>query len=1644
MIRLRCSLAFPFSLLLVAVVASGYTDPNKDYRLHSRCWVPYAHDRETLGLFHLDHSADAALEGLEADLLSGPPALEPGAGETMGKTEVSLPEGVQADTVTDAAERPVSTHALQPFEWDLDGARFDGGIHLKGETSAIVTPQYEGLPKGGHFAVEGWFRPNALGGNVFWLPGATPLRVKLDKTGRLVAEWGERRLATPKAVVRAGEWQHLAVTVVPPDGQLRFLYGARGFSSKHGVSARSTGRFTAEHLPHGYQLRLVVNGSIRAQDEADSYRKLAAGLAGSVWIGNDGELSSAFVGAVDEIRVSATGRQYYPNELRAMAATAGPDFPVGRPCVRDAEDERLHQSFEARGTGLPGVHGNSVIGGTEGAKAVAFPEGLSARSGTLEFWFSPHDWDNGKVRYVKEQRRETPPLEMVPVLSLNSRASPGGEEQRILTIEAHGMWPEIGEPDLALRPGRWYHCAVTFDHGRARAWLDGEPMKTRTLVVRTSAPPADHELSRAVFGPWSGWRRKGIVYKNTHNLVDEIRWYSRPLTPPELENLHARFAHPAELQELPPMVTGARFDALHKRWTLDTTLLAEGWRNAASAGWRVGKNAGAILVQAPGRAWAVLDEMSLPAGEHRVHLKWLDEEGAELATGERAFEVSEPPFGVGGAPPPFSMAYYPYTGRIRLVTRPLWERAAVRADFLRTPEGKRGLLASYYDNADASGNPILTRIDPTVDFAWRGSPAHNVPESYFGVIWEGALGPVPATGTYELLISAAHRARLWLDGEAVIDTSEQARGHVIRRNLEKGETYPLKVQYGALAGDPRCHLKWRLLERPEEVPSIRLRVTDEDGREVARTEAAVDPRNEAIGTIDDLPDGKYELHVRMPFGETEFLRWFEREHFEWEHNKLGVTEEVLPPFEPIRVEDRAVNVVMRRYRVGGLGLWESVEARGNDSPAKELLAAPIQLRVNGEPLEGDGRFTSTAAHETVYEGAAPHPAVQVKTRCTTEYDGCMKVELTLEPSAQVSDVRHRKTKSRSSESLNTEHRTLDTLTLDIPLKDDMAPLWHVLKTNIRGNPAGSAPEGEGQIWTSKQFQDGQWPGNFKHYLWSGGEERGLAWFADNERGWVMDWKKQPPCQTLHRRKGVLTLRVHLVQKPVVLEEPRTITFGLMASPAKPMPKDWRAIGRPDDRGIRFSMGHYFGIPATFAGKYPMNKDFSSMDAFYDLRRGKKVDASAFAGDWVERNLDYPDATQELKDAFRNLVRIAVNNGRDRGRFTAYYDEFRATTTFCPEHPTYRCEWDVDNTMLGEIQNFHERYGTKITKPAHWKWYFGSGTMVPSYTDFACYFGAEWLKRSIGLYFDNAFVKTPARNPHMTEAFYREDGQIQPSTQFWAKREYLKRIWVLHQQLRLPETPQIMMIHMTNAHIVPWESFNEVNLDLEWKFGAQPFQRKFSPELLRTESTGLQTGCIPMAISDTKREGATASKVDTQRAERTRWGGFLVHEIRFEWSGQRWPEFLTPFGYGLADCEVFNYWDESPPVDISDSRCKWLLLKRKGRLMLVLCTWRGKESNVTVTLDPERLGGLRPSKVFDVEHPEADEIDRGLGGMIGDFDLDGGGGGDLGMPPGGGMEDKLKRKFKNPNDWQGPVQYDPAAAKATVPLAPYGVRVLQFE
>jgi beta-glucosidase len=95
-------------------------------------------------------------------------------------------------------------------------------------------------------------------------------------------------------------------------------------------------------------------------------------------------------------------------------------------------------------------------------------------------------------------------------------------------------------------------------------------------------------------------------------------------------------------------------------------------------------------------------------------------------------------------------------------------------------EGRFGLKAEYFSNADLQGAPAMTRVDEQVVFDWNaGAPDKDVDATHFGVRWTGTM-QVPIAGDYPLSFTLAHchpcddtvQERVFLDGKSVTEQQQ--------------------------------------------------------------------------------------------------------------------------------------------------------------------------------------------------------------------------------------------------------------------------------------------------------------------------------------------------------------------------------------------------------------------------------------------------------------------------------------------------------------------------------------------------------------------------------------------------------------------------------------------------------------------------------------------------------------------------------------------------------------------------------------------------------------------------------------------------------------------------------------------------------
>ena len=99
----------------------------------------------------------------------------------------------------------------------------------------------------------------------------------------------------------------------------------------------------------------------------------------------------------------------------------------------------------------------------------------------------------------------------------------------------------------------------------------------------------------------------------------------------------------------------------------------------------------------------------------------------------------------------------------------------------------------YYNNRWFSGNPVMQRDDPEIDFTWGyGSPASSIPTDRFSVRWSKTV-QLPANATYLFTAESDDTMQVRVNGRLVISTiaGQFSSAEV---ELERGRNYII-VEY---------------------------------------------------------------------------------------------------------------------------------------------------------------------------------------------------------------------------------------------------------------------------------------------------------------------------------------------------------------------------------------------------------------------------------------------------------------------------------------------------------------------------------------------------------------------------------------------------------------------------------------------------------------------------------------------------------------------------------------------------------------------------------------------------------------------------------------------------------------------------------
>lgn len=144
----------------------------------------------------------------------------------------------------------------------------------------------------------------------------------------------------------------------------------------------------------------------------------------------------------------------------------------------------------------------------------------------------------------------------------------------------------------------------------------------------------------------------------------------------------------------------------------------------------------------------------------------------------------------------------------RSLTREVKESADTLSWIEAGTASGNGLAAEYYSNVDFTGTRV-GRIDANVNFNWgNAAPVTGIGAGGFSVRWTGWVEG-PTTGNYIFTIQSDDGARLWVNGQLVINHWDTAgSGNSAALGLTARQRVPVKMEYHAVNKKANAYLLW--------------------------------------------------------------------------------------------------------------------------------------------------------------------------------------------------------------------------------------------------------------------------------------------------------------------------------------------------------------------------------------------------------------------------------------------------------------------------------------------------------------------------------------------------------------------------------------------------------------------------------------------------------------------------------------------------------------------------------------------------------------------------------------------------------------------------------------------------------------------
>jgi Family of unknown function (DUF6067) len=601
--------------------------------------------------------------------------------------------------------------------------------------------------------------------------------------------------------------------------------------------------------------------------------------------------------------------------------------------------------------------------------------------------------------------------------------------------------------------------------------------------------------------------------------------------------------------------------------------------------------------------------------------------------------------------------------------------------------------------------------------------------------------------------------------------------------------------------------------------------------------------------------------------------------FSWLPNGVGFSDQTIAPWSPVSWRNGSVSLWNKTYTLNGAGIASRIVNSGLPQ-----LSGPMMLEA---VIDGRTTVLSSPAPAPTYqsqaaidlEGEATAPNLTVKTTTRVEFDGFVWNSMTVQPTkANVGRL---------------------SLVVTMPAVEGS---FFVTTSGGWSSYFGDTPD----KWDSRESSSPSMKGSFVPYVLLTDSERGFSVFADNDKGWRLD--PALPAQELQRHDGLVTLRVHFINKPGPIEQPLTIHYGWMVSPQKPQPVAWRAytIGfrkyYPQATSVFWNNADWDVLWPYFSSPFPRSYEKSRTELNGSTAQGV-VGCVGNIAHAIARYKDYTGRTfYELAADWGNPPGSTNNGTIARGRGPNDFDLFHFD------------RWSK-LSGLGCIY-FDENYLSE-----DWNYLTGSAYLLP-------------------------------------------DGKVQPGYDYLGLREYNKRLRYMFHDNNKP-APNLWEHTTGGQPVYAWmpdvsmEGENVEPTDLQ-----ADYLEMLPSSRLRSIGMGRNLGSAPFIMCQADRHG----KGDVSKTLVHQFVGWVLAHDALPESVAFWPPLAAELELWRDDIRFLPWWVKGTGIESTVSGVIASAHVRPGNSVVWIVNTNREDKVASIRIDAQKIGldPRTPIQAYDAE------------------------------------------------------------------------------